>query len=100
MSRWFRWLRVGRSMAGRATFDVLFAVSFLVFVIGVGTLFWGVFVSDASAIPGLGIVAAVAGGYASFVFGVQGARADNRSVVGSLGRGYKRTWHWIRPPRS
>lgn len=99
MNRWLRWLRLGRAATGRAPLDVLFALAFVVFLGGVATIAWGVAVSDASAVPGLGIVAAVVGAYGSFIFGVQGARSERRSVLRSLGRGYQRMWHWVRPPR-
>lgn len=99
MSRLWRLFKWARSHGRRTGFDALFAVSFVVFLGGIATLAWGLLVSDASAVPGLGIVCIVAGGYACSVFGFQGAKAEQRSVPGSLAAGFRQIWHWIRPPR-
>lgn len=97
---WLQWLRRGKAVAGRGTYDVLFALAFTVFMVGGTAVVWGALVSDASAVPGFGIVATVVGAYGSWVFGWQDRHEEQRSVVRSLGRGYKRMGHWVRPPKS
>lgn len=65
---------------------------------GLATLLWGVFVSDASAVPGLGIVCLVLGAYLCSVFGLDGAREEGRSVRRSLVNGFRQLAHLVRPP--
>ena len=81
------------------TFDTVFALSFTVMTVGVGLTIVGVFVAGPAAVPGIGIVCVVVGSFLALHFGRRGAAAQNRSVLGSLWRGYAQIWHWIRPPK-
>ena len=81
------------------TFDAVFALSFTVMIVGVGLTFVGVFVAGPAAVPGIGIVCVVVGSFLATQFGLRGAAAQDRSVLGSLWQGYTQIWHWVRPPK-
>lgn len=79
--------------------DAVFALSFTVALVGIGLTIVGVFVAGPAAVPGIGIVCVVVGGYLAAQFGLRGARDQKRSVVGSLRSGYVQIWHWVSPPK-
>lgn len=80
--------------------DALFAVSVTAMIAGLVAAILGILLSESGALPGIGIVGVVVGGYLTTVLRPTGVSKQDRSAVRSIGRGYRHLWHWARPSRS
>ncbi len=77
--------------------DALFAVSVTALVAGLVAAVVGVWLSESGALPGIGIVGVVVGGYVANLVRPRAGRDTDGSVLRSIGRGYRHLWHWARP---
>lgn len=80
--------------------DALFAVALTALVGGLVAAVLGVLLSESGALPGIGIVAVVVGGYIATMLRPRGQTRHDRSALRSFGRGYRHLWNWVRPAES